>query len=54
MYVACYRVANTDMHSLHAIFNSDNDYDNYYFTLKTNVVYLSLFHLVHLRPICDV
>ena len=76
MYVACYRVANTDMHALHAIFNSDNDYDNYYFTLKTNnialalkllnkfksplfhkylnVVYLSLFHLVHLRPICDV
>ena len=27
MYVACYRVANTDMHALHAICNHDHDDD---------------------------
>ena len=40
MYVACYRVANTDMHALHAIFNSDNDYDddNFFFVLTTKAL----------------
>ena len=28
MYVACYRVANTDMHALYAICNHDDDTDD--------------------------